>query len=316
MPHAIDAADLTKLYAPHAGVVGLDVAIPEGSLAGLIGPSGSGKTTTVRLFTGLISPDRGTVRVLGQDPIAFSRSTRTRVGYLPQNSVMYPELTIRENLWFAGGIHGMRRRDRKRRVRDLLEVLELGDSADTRLADASGGQRRRLGLAAALVHRPDLAFLDEPTAALDPLLRRSLWERFARLRDEGRTMFVTTQYVGEAANCDVILFLSQGRVVAQGSPEELRRRAFRGELLDVTFDRVPADDDLSVVAGRIEAGSWEVTGPRAVRFTVSDAGSAGPRIGEALRTSDLRVVEAERHLPDFDDVFVALVEQSERGGSS
>lgn len=316
MSTVIEAADLTKLYAPHAGVAGLEVHIEQGTLVGLIGPSGAGKTTAVRLFTGLTVPDRGAVRVLGERPRSFSRAAKSRLGYLPQDSVMYPELTIEENLAFAAGIQGMRRSDRDRRIRELLDALELGPSARTKVSNASGGQRRRLGLAVALVHRPDLAFLDEPTAALDPLLRRSLWDWFGALRKEGRTLFVTTQYVGEAANCDEILFLSEGRNVAQGSPEELRRQAFHGELLDVTFDRLPEEEDLTRVAEGIGATSWDVTGPRSVRFVVRDAGLAGPKVTGLLEGSDRRAVEVERHLPDFDQVFVELVGGTGPGGSS
>ena len=306
---AISAEDVSKSFGPGAGVHGLDLTVERGSIFGLIGPSGSGKTTAVRLFTGLLAPDGGTLSVLGQNPLHFGVETRRRLGYLPQESVLYPTLSIEENLAFAAAMYGMTGGNRRRRVAEVLEAVGLADTARRRLADASGGMKRRAGLAAALVHRPDLAFLDEPTAGLDPILRQSVWAGFGDLRSAGATLVVTTQYVSEAAMCDEIVLLSDGGVAAKGTPDALRRDAYGGEIIDVRFDRSPSRADVQVVADRIGATSFRGTGLGEVEFVVPDAGTATAALHQVAGETDMTVVEVERRFPEFDDVFVRIVDR-------
>lgn len=310
----IDAVGMTKIYESSGeGVRDLDIRVPEGTIVGLIGPSGSGKTTAVRLLTGLLIPDSGQVRVLDGNPTRFRGGTRSRIGYLPQNSALYPALTVRENLDFVAALHGLRGRARKRACEYVLDFVELRRSENLKVEEISGGMRRRVGLASALVHSPELMFLDEPTAGLDPILRRSVWEHLSQLRSEGKTLIVTTQHVGEAAYCDYIALLSEGRMVEWGAPEDLRRRAFGGELVDVVFaQRVPWQV-IDEIAGAIEAADVDSQGPRSVRFTVADAGSAIPLITAAADRANVELVEAERVIPEFDDVFVRIV-HSHRAG--
>lgn len=309
MGNPIDAVGMTKIYQSSGeGVRDLDIKVPPGSIVGLIGPSGSGKTTAVRLLLGLLQPDSGRVQVLDTDPTRFDGATRSRIGYLPQNSALYPTLTVRENLDFAAALQGLRGRARQRACDRILEFVELKDAQDLKVAEISGGMRRRVGLASALVHSPELMFLDEPTAGLDPILRRSVWEYLLELRESGRTLIVTTQHVSEAAYCDYIALLSEGRMAEWGAPEDLRRRAFGGELVDVTFaQRVPWQvvDRIGEAIGATDANSL---GPRSIRFTVDDAGSAIPRVTSAAGEMDVEVVEAERVIPEFDDVFVRIVD--------
>lgn len=304
---AIRAEGVTKSFGPGAGVHDIDLTVERGSIFGLIGPSGSGKTTAVRLLTGLVAPDRGELSVLGQNPLHFGVETRRRLGYLPQESVLYPTLSIEENLAFAAAMHGMTGSERRRRVAEVLEAVELTDTAARRLADASGGMKRRAGLAAALVHRPDLVFLDEPTAGLDPILRQSVWSGFGDLRSSGATLVVTTQYVGEAAMCDEIVLLSDGGVAAQGSPDALRRDAYGGEIIDVRFERSPNRADVQIVADRIGATSFRGTGLGEVEFVVPDAGTATAVLHRVAGAADMTIVEIERRYPEFDDVFVRIV---------
>lgn len=306
---AIRARSLTRLFGADVGVRELDLEVAPGTILGLIGPSGSGKTTTVRLLAGLLEPGVGDLHVLGQRPSRFSSSTRRRIGYLPQESVMYPNLTIAENVEFAGAIYGLRAGQREIRRTALLDWLQLTDAADRRLEDASGGMRRRVGLAVALIHQPTLIFLDEPTAGLDPILRQSLWERFGELRDQGRTLVVTTQYVGEAAYCDDVVVLAEGVIAARGAPQELRRQAYGGELIEVTFAApytVVALDSIGEVIGATNAARIDAT---TVRFTVDEAARALPRVAEAATSAGLDVSEANAVVPSFDEVFVRLVDR-------
>lgn len=314
MGDPIHAVGMTKIYESSGqGVRDLDIRVPEGSIVGLIGPSGSGKTTAVRLLTGLLEPDHGEVQVLGRQPTRFDGPTRARIGYLPQSSALYEALTVRENLDFAAALQGLRGKARQRACDRVLEFVELQDAQNQKVSEISGGMRRRVGLATALVHSPDLMFLDEPTAGLDPILRRSVWEHLSELREGGKTLIVTTQYVGEAAYCDYIALLSEGRMLEWGAPEDLRRAAYGGELVDVVFkQRVPWQvvDQLTEAIGAIDSDSL---GPRAVRFTVEDAGSTMPLITNAVADTDLELVEAERIVPEFDDVFVRIVDSHRTG---
>lgn len=306
---AIRARGTCKTFGPGLGIDGLDLTVETGSILGLIGPSGSGKTTAVRLLTGLLAPDDGELEVLGADPRTFAPDRRMRIGYLPQESALYPTLSIRENLGFVAAMHGLSGRTRRRRVGEILELVDLTDAADRRLVDASGGMKRRAGLAAALVHEPELVFLDEPTAGLDPILRHALWNSFEQMRDAGVTLVITTQYVGEASRCDEIVLLSDGSVAARGTPEELRRQAFGGEVVDVRFDPVPDRAAIASIAERLGSVSYRGIGIGEIEFVVDDAGTATADLSAAATEVGANVVEVERRQPEFDEVFVRVVDR-------
>lgn len=308
---AVWARGLTKEFDPGVGVFDVDLDIPRGSIFGFIGPSGSGKTTTIRLLTGAIAADAGRLSVLGRSPLEFDRAARMELGYMPQLSVLYPELSLRQNLNFSASLFGVPWRGRRRRVREMLEFVELYPDRTRLLREASGGMQRRLALAATLIHSPQLLFLDEPTAGVDPVLRRKFWDHFVELKNQGRTLFVTTQYVGEAAYCDQVGILSSGRLLIVDSPDGLRREAMGGEVLDVRFGGLLASDQVSRLAEVAGAERWESRGAREYRLVVDDAGSAAPDITAWASENGHEIESVERHLPPFDDVFVELVHRLE-----
>ncbi|MGW8251114.1 MAG: ABC transporter ATP-binding protein [Anaerolineales bacterium] len=194
----IRAEDLTKKFGDLVAVQDVSFEIDSGITFGFIGPSGCGKTTTIRLLTGVYKPDNGKASVFGVDPRAFTRHDKEAIGYLPQLFVLYPDLTVWENMNFAASLYGVSF-NRATRLMELLDFVELTDHRKKLVRELSGGMRRRLSLAASLVHDPKLLFLDEPTAGIDPILRRKFWQYFRILQDQGHTLFITTQYVGEAA---------------------------------------------------------------------------------------------------------------------
>jgi ABC-2 type transport system ATP-binding protein len=304
---AIATQRLTKEFEEGVGVFDLDLEVPQGTIFGFIGPSGSGKTTTIRLMTGVVGPDSGQLTVLGKRPVEFDRRDRADLGYMPQLSVLYPELSLRQNLSFAASLFGMGWRERRQSLKETLGFVELWDDRHRLLREASGGMQRRLALAATLIHSPELLFLDEPTAGIDPVLRRKFWDHFLELKDRGRTLFITTQYVGEAAYCDQVGVLAEGRLLTVDTPEGLRRQAMGGEVLDLKFAASLDPTQIEELVRVASATDWDQRRYGEYRLVVEDAGDASPAIGAWATEKGLTLETAEPYLPPFDDVFVELV---------
>lgn len=299
---------VTKRFAENTGVFDLDLELPPGVILGFIGPSGSGKTTTVRLMTGLMKPDAGSILVLGVSPRDFDITTRARLGYMPQQGILYPDLTLGENLDFAASLYGMPLR-RRRRISALTEFLGLEGVLDRLPQQASGGERRRLMLASAIVHQPEVLFLDEPTVGVDPVLRQKIWGRFRELADKGRSLIVTTQYVGEAAYCDYVAVLAEGRILALETPQDLRQLAYGGELVDVVFAERPGEAQIRDLQRELDVEARQWVDERSLRLIVADSGQAAPAITKWAEQREVSVIETEVPVPSFDDVFVELVER-------
>jgi ABC-2 type transport system ATP-binding protein len=282
--------------------------VPAGTILGIIGPSGSGKTTLIRILCGTLDPTQGALEVLGEHPRHFKRHTREKLGYMPQHFVLYDELTAKENVSFVASLFGLMWPRRGRRVKRLLMLLELWDARNRRARQLSGGMQRRLELACALVHDPLLLFIDEPTAGLDPILRQKIWTEFHRLRDAGRTLVVTTQVVSEAAYCDRVAVLAAGRLIAFAPPDELRRMASGGDVIQVKtaapFDGVLLEHLPGVREIRQRA-------PRDILVIADEAGTVLPRVVEAVQTAGGSVESSSEYRPTFDEVFSALVEHAE-----
>lgn len=297
-----------------AGVFDLILDLPQGAILGMIGPSGCGKTTTIRLLNGIYTPTAGDVRVFDRPPAKFAKEDKERIGYIPQQFILYPNLSVEENLHFLGGLYGMSRRQRQARIPELLAFVELLDARRRLGRKLSGGMQRRLMLAGALLHDPDLLFADEPTAGIDPILRARIWDNFRSLRDQGKTLLVTTQYVGEAAYCDRVAVMRDGRLVTVDTPAGLRRRAMGGEALDIEVDRSRAAEVQYFLESlpQVKRSERAPSNPAHIRVMVDDAGRELPVLLAALMSQKgITPSVAQPYLPPFDEVFVRLIQASE-----
>ena len=310
----IDSKNVSRVFSEAVGVFDLSFTIPSGAIFGLIGPSGCGKTTTVRLLTGLYEPDRGSLSVLGQTPSTFSARIREQIGYMPQQFVLYPYLTVGENLNFVASLYGMGYFSRRQRVKHVLDLVELRDARNRLSSQLSGGMQRRLELACALIHDPLLLFADEPTAGIDPVLRSKFWDYFRELRNQGRTLFLTTQYVGEAAYCDLVGVLRAGRLLHLDTPEGLRRTALGGQVIKLVVAPAHALD-----AAQLLARHPAVTDVRRAHsqpgllYVYVDAADATLPLIFALFQDhpDISIEQAEEYQPPFDEIFIQLMQQAE-----
>lgn len=215
----IRAQGLRKMYGKRAALDGLSLSVSQGQLYGLAGPNGAGKTTLIRTLCGLLRPDEGEANLLGWK--MPSTRVRSQLGYMPQDFAVYDDLSVLQNLEFFGQLYSLRRAQVRERANELLDLVQLTDRRRDRVGTFSGGMRRRVSLAISLLHKPRLAFLDEPTAGVDPKLRRSFWDYFNALAEEGVTLVVTTHLVEEAQRCHVVGFLMAGQLLTQGKPEEI-----------------------------------------------------------------------------------------------
>ncbi len=307
----IQTSGLTKRFGHEFAVKDVTFQVPRGQIFGFIGPSGSGKTTTIRILTGYYQQTSGNVLVFNTQPTRFSQEMRERIGYMPQLFVLYPNLSVWENLNFAASIYGMSL-GRRKRLNELLDFVELKEHRRKLARDISGGMQRRLSLAATLVHRPELIFLDEPTAGVDPVLRSKFWDHFRKLRDQERTLFITTQYVGEAAYCDLVGVMREGRLLIVDTPERLRYRAYGGDVVNLqTIEPLDAKMEQDLSQQQFVKGDIIRAEGNCVRIVVDDASTAIPALLDWCRAKSISVHSIDQFNPPFDDVFVQLVKEEE-----
>ena len=302
---AIEAAGLTKSFGDVHALQGVDLRVEEGTVLGVLGPNGAGKTTTVRILTTLLQPDGGSARVAGLDVVRDAQELRGRIGLAGQYAAVDENLTGAENLTMVGRLYGERRHAARRRSAELLERFRLEEAGTRLVRTYSGGMRRRLDLAAALVAEPPVLFLDEPTTGLDPRSRLDLWETIEELVGGGTTVLLTTQYLDEADRlADNIAVIDQGRVIAEGTADQLKGRV-GGDRLDVTF----ASDEAAARAVEVLAAmatDRPVQSGGVVHVALADPRGA---ITHAVRALDERGLEADDLVvrrPTLDDVFLTL----------
>lgn len=291
----VNVEGLTKKFGDFTAVDSVNFQIPRGSIFGFLGPNGAGKSTVIRMLLGIIPPTLGQGSVLGCDIRTQAEEIRARVGYMAQKFSLYEDLTVRENLNFFAGLFG------SKRIEETIEVARLGDYVNQLARHLPGGVRQRLALGVALVHDPELIFLDEPTGAVDPALRRYFWERIVEMARSGKTVMVTSHYMDEVERCDTICFIHSGKLIARGSPGELKRNTLKDDMWSLRVDdRHRALTALATIPG---VGIPFPSGT-SIRFTY---GGERERLVEALWQHSLP--EPRPAAPNLEDVFVSLTEE-------
>jgi ABC-2 type transport system ATP-binding protein len=312
MSYAIEATGLSKQYPSqrenHPAIENIDLSIPMGTLYGLVGPDGAGKTTALRILATVMEPTSGQARVGGFDVVRQAEKARPLIGYMPQAFSLYPDLTVMENLNFFADINGVSKDRRKSRIDELLDFTRLGDFTKRRSEHLSGGMRKKLALASALIHEPRVLLLDEPTTGVDPVSRRELWHILSQVILNGVTVLVSTPYMDEAERCNQVSMLYEGKVLAFGTPSELETK-LPFDILEVKAR--PRKVIREVIGATEGIRSWRPVGDR-LRLSVNDLDSLKARLLNTLQNTGAEVSILRKAKPTMDDVFIYMVE-NQRG---
>lgn len=305
---AIKTEGLTRKFGDFTAVNQLNLQVDRGCIFGFLGPNGSGKSTAIRMLSGLLAPTSGTATVLGHDVVSEPEEVKRSIGYMNQAFSLYRDLTVDENLTFFGRIYGLRGQLLTRRKAEVTDLVGLGDFRSRRSGQLSGGWKQRLALAAALIHEPELVFLDEPTAGIDPVARRDLWDLLFELAGRGKTLFVTTHYMDEAERCSEIAYIYLSRLMVHGTPDELKSLP---ELTPPGSWRVALKNHQPArMLQELKRAEWALDATLVEsEIHVLVAPDTNPRLLREF--GEIRDIE-----PSLEDVFVALTRNRQKGKAS
>ncbi|MGH9463500.1 MAG: ATP-binding cassette domain-containing protein [Vicinamibacteria bacterium] len=304
MAPAVVLEHLSKVFGSFRAVDDITFDVAEGEVFGFLGANGAGKSTTIRILCGLLGPSSGTAKVLGVDVARDPEEVKRRIGYMSQRFSLYDELTVADNLRFFGGVYGLRGSAARERERWAIEMAGLAGMESTRTGALAGGWKQRLALASAVLHRPRVVFLDEPTSGVDPLSRRRFWRLIDEMSQEGITVFVTTHYLDEAEHCERLALLHAGRLVALGTPAELKEVYSQKVILEVTAPRIV--EALDTLAAHDWAHESSVFGDR-IHVVVDGQAEGERRIRSVLEEQGIQPVSIVRIPPSLEDVFIHYV---------
>ncbi len=306
-PPTISARGLTKRFDDFTAVDQVDFDVHPGEIFGFLGPNGSGKTTTIRMMLGLMQPTEGTVEVMGMPVDGDTSAIRPRVGYMSQRFSLYNDLTVLQNLQFYGKAYGLSNSALESRIQEALEMSGLVGREHTKTRDLSGGWRQRLALSTAILHRPEILFLDEPTAGVDPISRRVFWDLLYRQVARGVTVFVTTHYMDEAEHCHRLAFIQRGKIIAYGSPQEIKHEKMVGQVLEIEpSDAIQTIQLLRAAqeSGELPVDEIELYGSL-VHVVAPEVQTHQPAIEYQLREAGIDPGSMAVIEPSLEDVFIA-----------
>jgi ABC-2 type transport system ATP-binding protein len=300
---SVEVEHLTKRFGDFVAVDDISFDARHGEIFGFLGPNGSGKSTTIRILCGLLLPTFGRARVAGIDVAANPEGVRQKIGYMSQKFSLYNDLRVRENLTFFGGLYSVPRKELAGRVDWALRMAGLEGRENAPTSSLPVGWKQRLALGCAVLHRPPIVFLDEPTSGVDPVSRRQFWDLIHEMVHEGVTVFVTTHYMDEAEYCNRLALLDRGRIVAMGTPTELKSQHMQGQLLLVDCEPLgPGLDAIAHAKGVLDAAVFG----NSLHVVVTDAATASSAIRQSLQDKGFHVGRVEPIPPSLEDVFVSL----------
>jgi len=302
--YAVQVIDLTKKFGDFVAVNGITFDIRRGEIFGFLGPNGAGKTTTIRMLLGLLRPTSGQASVLGYDIERQAEEVRRHIGYMSQRFSLYQDLTVSENLDFYGRTYGVRGQKLRQRKQFAIEMAGLKGRERELTRNLSGGWKQRLALGAAILHEPEMLFLDEPTAGVDPISRRAFWDLLYELAEGGTTIFVTTHYMDEAEHCQDLAFIHAGRIIAEGPPAEIKLEKMQGQVLEI--DCTQPDVAIGLLS---KMGTFEEVAlyGALIHVVAEDVAEQRPRITQALAEAGVQVRAMDVVAPSLEDVFISNV---------
>lgn len=306
---AVIVNKLEKRFGDFIAVDKVSFEVDRGEIFGFLGPNGAGKSTTIRMLCGILAPTAGEGKVAGFDIFREAEKIKTQIGYMSQKFSLYEDLTVEENINFYSGIYRIEQAKKKQRKEWVIEMAGLERHRNSKTKILSGGWKQRLALGCAILHEPPIIFLDEPTAGVDPISRRQFWDLIYELSGKGVTIFVTTHYMDEAEYCDRIGFIYHGKLIAIGSPEELKTSIMQEKILEVNCDR--PHEAMDEIAG-IDAVKESALFGKALHVVVYDENTAIRQIPQVLTESGYNVSSVETITPSLEDVFVSLIESHDR----
>ncbi len=307
--HPIEVKDLTKRFGDFTAVDHISFYVNQGEVYGWLGPNGAGKTTTIRMLLGLLRPTEGVARVLGYNPATEAKTMQAHVGYMSQLFTLYNDLTARENIRFYGQAYGLSRAELRRRQAEIIEMAGLQGRENILTGNLSGGWKQRLALGCAIVHHPQVLFLDEPTAGVDPISRRDFWGLIYAMAKKGVTILVTTHYMDEAELCQRVGFLSQGRLVALDTPRRLKETHMRGQVLEINTpdpDRAMRVLKAAQESQRLPLDEVALYGAQ-IHAVVPAAEEFSQSLEDLLNAEGVRVNAIEWIAPTLEDVFISTM---------
>lgn len=316
MSLVVEVKDLSKNFGSFKAVDGINFSVSRGEIFGFLGANGAGKSTTIRILCGIQPPSSGVARVMGHDIAKNARKVKQRIGYMSQKFTLYPDLTVMENIQFFGGIHKLSGKKLNDRARRILAMAELEGKEKMITADMPGGWKQKLALGCSVIHDPDILFLDEPTAGVDPAARRVFWNIIHDLRNDGTTIFVTSHYMDEVEQCDRIALMHRGKIAALDSPEHLKTDIIKGPVLEISGEFPLETRDFLKQNGEFERVDPFGRGFHAI-------GYPGKSPTDLIRTTRQLLTDqghppdtVERIFPGLEDVFVYLIGNLEEGHAS
>ncbi len=304
--NSIEVKDLTKKFGSFISVDNVSFNVKKGEVFGFLGANGAGKSTTIRMLCGILSPTSGDALVGGYSIMNEADKVKKNIGYMSQRFSLYNDLTVEENINFFGGVYGLDNGELKERKKWVLSIADLEGKEKLLTDSLPGGIKQRLALGTAVIHKPEIVFLDEPTSGVDPISRRNFWDLINSLSSDGTTIFVTTHYLEEAEFCNNIILINAGKLVAEGNPKELKSEFIKNKILEVECERVV--DALEILSKENFVEETSIFG-NTIHLSVNDNFRSNEQVKQSLSASSIEIFRIDEISPTLEDVFIKLVDK-------